>query len=66
MTDAVNAFRTTTALNGDFITEMPKLTRVEVIDHSSTGHGRAWSKYDARDVAISIQDDGRTLKVFIR
>lgn len=46
-----------------------KVTRVEVIDHTkqvSDGGGRAyWFRKDGVDVTLSLQDDGRTLKVFI-
>lgn len=40
----------------------PKVNRVEVIDSS----GRAYTKYGVKDVSISLQDDGRTLKVFLK
>lgn len=40
----------------------PKVTRVEVIDNS----GRAYTEYNAADVQISFQDDGKTLKVFLK
>lgn len=40
----------------------PNVTRVEVIDSS----GRSYVKYDVSDVSISIQDDKRTLKVFLK
>lgn len=53
-----------------------KVTRVEVIDHTrgiEDGGGRAytyWHEYDMMDwekphVTVQLQDDGRTLKVFI-
>lgn len=50
-----------------------KVTRIEVIDHTRDNGGRVytyWDQYDADDlknpkVEISIQDNGRTLKVFI-
>ena len=38
-----------------------KVTRVEVI----TLNGRGYTNYDASHVSISLQDTGRTLKVFI-
>jgi hypothetical protein len=48
-------------------TPLPKVTRVELIDHSpSSSVGRAWSKSDLTEVMLSLQDDGRTLKVFVR
>lgn len=40
----------------------PEVTRVEVIDSS----GRAYTCYDAKDVEISTQDNGRTIKVFLK
>lgn len=41
----------------------PNITRVEVIDEN----GRSYTKYlsDDQMVCYDIQDDGRTLKVFI-
>ena len=43
-----------------------KVTRVEVIQHSPPYNGRAFTKYNAKDVEIQFQDDGRTLKIFLR
>jgi hypothetical protein len=40
----------------------PNVTRVEVIDSS----GRSYVKYNTSDVSISLQDDERTLKVFLK
>jgi len=49
--------------------KMKKVNRVEVIDHTKSvedGGGRAYVKWeDELDVAIDIQDEGRTLKIFI-
>ena len=44
--------------------KIDKVTRVEVIDDT----GRAYVKYldDDQEVTYSLQDDNRTLKVFIR
>ena len=66
-------------LNGLFATDdkkdcvipLPAITRVELIDHSpvatSSGkYGRVYSKHDAKNVELSYQDAGRTLKVFIK
>lgn len=39
-----------------------KLNRVEVIDDEN---GRAYVNYDAHNVVLSVQDAGRTLKIFI-
>lgn len=44
--------------------ETEKITRFEVIDHTSEFQGRILVKYGVR-VEISIQDDGRTMKVFL-
>jgi hypothetical protein len=42
-----------------------KVKRVEVIQHSPPYNGRAFTKYNAKDVEIQFQDDGRTLKIFL-
>jgi hypothetical protein len=46
--------------------ESNKVTRLEVIDHSENGVGRAYTKYDIKSLELSYQDDGRTLKIFIK
>ena len=46
--------------NGDFLKNYPDVTRVEVI----TGEGREFVRYECSNVQVSLQDDGRTLKVF--
>lgn len=43
-----------------------KVTRVEVIQHSPPHNGRAYVNYDAKDVGISLQDEGKTLKLFLK
>jgi hypothetical protein len=43
-----------------------KVTRVEVIQHSPPHNGRAFTNYNAEDVDIQIQDDGKTLKIFLK
>lgn len=45
---------------------MPKVKRVEVIQHSEPYNGRAYTKYNAKDVELQYQDDGRTLKIFLK
>lgn len=40
----------------------PKVTRVEVIDST----GRAYTTWEATNVTTILQDDERTLKVFLR
>lgn len=49
------------APNGDYIKSYPLINRVEVI----SGDGREFVRYDCSNVQVSIQDDGRTLKVFL-
>ena len=48
----------------DSVYRFKKVTRLEVIDHRGEGLGRV---YGARpcSVAISVQDDGKTLKLFV-
>ena len=46
----------------DQLVDMNRVTRVEVIDDD----GRSYMEYNAEAVQISIQDDGRTLKVFLK
>lgn len=43
---------------------MGKVTRFEVIDHTSKKRGRIVVEYDVK-VELSLQDDNRTLKVFL-
>jgi hypothetical protein len=43
-----------------------KVKRVEVIQHSPPYNGRAFTKYNAKDVEIQFQDDGYTLKIFLK
>jgi|TARA_B110000503_G_scaffold20754_1_gene31350 hypothetical protein len=44
----------------DEMINYPDITRLEVIDD-----GRELVKYDLKNVQISIQDDGRTMKIFV-
>lgn len=53
--DDINAF------SEDNITDCPTVTRVEVIGSD----GRELVKLNLKNVKISIQDQGRTMKVFI-
>lgn len=41
------------------------VTRFEVIDHTSEGVGRVLVQYGVK-VEVDFQDDGRTMKVFLR
>jgi hypothetical protein len=43
-----------------------KVTRFEVIDHTPNGEGRVYVKRDLKEIEISYQDDGRTLKIFLK
>lgn len=45
---------------------LSKVTRVEVIQHSPPYNGRAYTNYNAKDVELSYQDEGKTLKIFIK
>lgn len=49
------------------LAEIDKLlcTRVEIIDHSEGGEGRDYVKYALMYITFSLQDDGRTLKIFL-
>ena len=47
----------------DTIMPYRRITRVEVIGNH---FGRELVKYDVTDVRISIQDDGRTIKLFFK
>lgn len=40
----------------------PKVTRVEVIDKD----GRAYTNYDVSRCELMLQDDDRTLKIFVK
>ena len=48
--------------NGDFLKNYPEVTRIEVI----TDDGREFVRYDCSNVQVSLQDEGRTLKVFLK
>lgn len=38
------------------------VTRLEVVD----AEGRSYTNWKVRDIVISLQDDGRTLKLFLQ
>ena len=42
--------------------KIENVTRVEVIDE----HGRSYTHHNCESVEYSLQDDGKTLKIFIR
>lgn len=41
------------------------ITRVEVINHQDEPIGRVYGKHNCKNVETSLQDEGRTLKIFI-
>jgi hypothetical protein len=43
-----------------------EVNRVEVIQHSPPFNGRAYTHYNAREVEIQLQDNGNTLKIFLK
>ena len=49
--------------------KLVKVNRVEVIDHSKSaedGGGRVFVKRGCVEVELSYQDDGKTLKLFVK
>ena len=40
------------------------ITRLEIINHQD-GTGREYVKYNCEKIELSIQDEGRTLKIFL-
>jgi len=40
---------------------LPDVTRFEVIDEK----GRSYTTYDVKEIHLSLQDNGKTLKLFI-
>lgn len=46
--------------------EDSKVTRLEVIDHSPQGEGRTYIQCGIKELELSYQDDGKTLKIFIK
>lgn len=48
--------------NGDFINSYPDVTRVEVIG----SYGREYVRYECSNVQVSLQDNGQTIKVFLK
>jgi hypothetical protein len=49
-------------IDNDYMLAHERVNRVELIDNS----GRAYVKYGVGDVITHLQDDGRTLKLFLR
>ena len=54
------------AMEKQQIIDASKINRVEVIQHSEPYNGRAYTNYNAKDVEIQVQDNGRTLKIFLK
>ena len=46
----------------DPLKSYPEVTRIEVI----TDNGREFVRHNCADVQVSLQDDGRTIKVFLK
>lgn len=44
------------------VTPLPEVTRVELIDDT----GRAYSQWNVKDVELHLQDNERTLKIFLK
>jgi hypothetical protein len=42
------------------------VNRVEVIQHSAPYNGRAYTNYNAKDVELQLQDNNKTLKIFLK
>ena len=61
MTETPHDLHDIQLLNGDFLKSYPEVTRVELI----TNWGREVVLLDCSNVKISLQDDGRTIKVFL-
>lgn len=45
--------------------DLSKVTRFEVINHTLGGTGREYTHKSVKKVELSLQDEGRTLKVFL-
>jgi len=60
MSDVMDSFT-----NDMLIDLNSEFTRFEVIDHTNAGVGRILVSYDV-SVMLSYQDDGKTLKVFLK
>ena len=46
-------------------TIVKNITRLEVINHQDNPLGKAYSKQNCQKIELSLQDDNRTLKIFI-
>ena len=52
-----------TAMKTEFKIPTDKITRLEVIEYNN---GRAYVNMNVKDLEFSLQDDGRTLKIFVK
>lgn len=51
---------------GPYPSDTSKVNRVEVINHTKSGKGREYVFWEKEaEVKLAIQDEGRTLKIFI-
>ena len=51
-------------MTNEYPEEVKNVTRFEVIDHTRKGRGRIVVEYGVM-VEVSIQDDGKTMKIFL-
>lgn len=54
--------KTDMIIDDEYIMFGKGVTRFEVIDNK----GRAYTKYNIEEIKFQLQDDGRTLKAFVR
>jgi hypothetical protein len=45
-------------------TELERVSQLTVVDHTTGGEGRVFERWNIA-VRLDVQDDGRTLKVFV-
>lgn len=45
--------------------DLSKVDRVEVIEHTDDKHGRQYVNSNVKHVFVSLQDDDKTLKIFV-
>jgi len=51
----------------DGIAHLADVTRVVIVDHTETGAGMTiMEEWNLKEVVVSIQDGGRTLKVWVK
>jgi hypothetical protein len=59
-------YKNLSIMNQENQIDTSKVRRIEVIQHSPHYNGRAYTNYNAKDVEIQIQDNGATLKIFLK